>query len=78
MSVKPLSCLYVGSPVGTFTYLPSSLSARGAGRSSLALGAVLAWPQKPASALRKSSSPTRSSWNVLLLRGDRAGAAVRA
>ena len=33
MSVKPLNFLYAGSPCGTFTYLPSSLSAAAASAS---------------------------------------------
>ncbi|CAM5676919.1 hypothetical protein SCALM49S_00021 [Streptomyces californicus] len=58
MSVKPLNFWYTGSLCGTFTYLPASFSGRlGVRRPS--------WLQKPASALRKSCSPTRSSPNVV-------------
>ncbi len=56
MSVKPLNFLYTGSLSGTFTYLPASFSA--------ALASPPSWLQNPASALRKSWSPTRSSPKV--------------
>lgn len=68
MSVKPRSCLYDGSSLGTFTYLSWSLSAASV---SLVLGAALSLPsaslscvQKPASALRNSSSSMRNSSKV--------------
>lgn len=60
MSVKPLKRLYAGSPVGTFTYMPSSLSAAAVSDGFPPL--LPSWcAQNPASALRKRCSPTRSS-----------------
>ena len=74
LSVKPLNCLYAGSPFGTFTYLPSSFSAAAVRSPLVALAVLVASRIRVGLEVELLADPQQLEGGAL--RGDRAGAAV--